>query len=34
VILIDANVIVRFVVNDDPEQALRARALIESHDVL
>ena len=32
-ISIDANVLVRFVVNDDREQARRARALIASHDV-
>ena len=32
-ISIDANVIVRFVVNDDREQARRARALIEANDV-
>jgi len=33
VIAIDANVVVRFLVNDDPEQAQRARRLIESEDV-
>ena len=32
-IAIDANVVVRFLVNDDPEQARRARRLIESEDV-
>lgn len=32
-ISIDTNVLVRFVVNDDRRQALRARALIEWHDV-
>ena len=32
-ISIDANVLVRFVVNDDREQALRARALIASQDI-
>lgn len=32
-IAIDANVVVRFLVNDDPEQAQRARRLIESEDV-
>jgi predicted nucleic acid-binding protein len=33
VISIDTNVLVRFVVNDDPKQARRARALVESSDV-
>ncbi len=33
-IAIDTNVLVRFVVNDDHEQAARARALIDSGDVL
>ncbi len=33
VISIDTNVLVRFVVNDDRQQALRARALIASQDV-
>jgi predicted nucleic-acid-binding protein len=33
VISIDTNVLVRFVVNDDREQAMRARALTDSHDV-
>jgi predicted nucleic-acid-binding protein len=32
-IAIDTNVVVRFLVNDDPEQAQRARRLIESEDV-
>jgi predicted nucleic acid-binding protein len=30
---IDTNVLARFVVNDDPKQARRARALVESFDV-
>ena len=33
-IAIDTNVIVRFLVNDDREQAQRARALIEAEDTL
>jgi predicted nucleic acid-binding protein len=33
VISIDASVLVRFVVNDDREQARRARALVKSFDV-
>jgi predicted nucleic-acid-binding protein len=33
VIAIDTNVIVRFLVNDDHEQARRARALIEAEDL-
>jgi predicted nucleic-acid-binding protein len=33
VISIDTNILVRFVVNDDREQAGRARALIESNEV-
>jgi predicted nucleic-acid-binding protein len=33
VIAIDTNVVVRFLVNDDHEQALRARALIEAEDL-
>jgi predicted nucleic-acid-binding protein len=33
VIAIDTNIVVRFVVNDDREQAKRARALIEAEDV-
>ena len=32
-IAIDTNVVVRFLVNDDPEQATRARRLIEAEDV-
>jgi predicted nucleic-acid-binding protein len=32
-IAIDTNVVVRFLVNDDPEQARRARRLIESESV-
>jgi predicted nucleic-acid-binding protein len=32
-IAIDTNVVVRFLVNDHPEQALRARRLIEAEDV-
>ncbi len=32
-IAIDTNVVVRFLVNDDREQARRARALIEGEDV-
>jgi predicted nucleic-acid-binding protein len=32
-IAIDTNVVVRFLVNDDPAQAQRARQLIESEDV-
>jgi predicted nucleic-acid-binding protein len=32
-IAIDTNVVVRFLVNDDPEQAQRARRLIASEDV-
>jgi predicted nucleic-acid-binding protein len=31
---IDTNVVVRFLLNDDPEQAQRARKLIEGEDVL
>ncbi len=33
VIAIDTNVVVRFLVNDDREQARRARALIDGEDV-
>jgi predicted nucleic-acid-binding protein len=33
VIAIDTNVVVRFLVNDDHEQASRARALIEAEDL-
>ena len=33
VIAIDTNVVVRFVVNDDREQAGRARALIDGEEV-
>ncbi len=32
-IAIDTNVVIRFLVNDDREQAQRARALIEAEDV-
>lgn len=32
-IAIDTNVIVRFLVNDDPDQAQRARKLIETEEV-
>ena len=31
---IDTNIVVRFLTRDDPEQALKARALIDGHDVL
>jgi predicted nucleic-acid-binding protein len=30
---LDTNVVVRAIVQDDPEQAARARAVIEEHDV-
>jgi hypothetical protein len=33
VIAIDTNVVVRFLVNDDREQARRARALIDGEEV-
>jgi predicted nucleic-acid-binding protein len=32
-IAIDTNVVVRFLVNDDRDQARRARALIDGEDV-
>jgi predicted nucleic-acid-binding protein len=34
VISVDTNVLVRFITNDEPRQAKRARALIEGHDIL
>jgi predicted nucleic-acid-binding protein len=33
-ISVDTNVLVRFITNDEPRQAKRARALIEGHDIL
>jgi predicted nucleic-acid-binding protein len=33
VIAVDTNVVVRFLVNDDREQARRARALVDGKDV-
>ena len=33
-ISVDTNVLVRFITNDEPRQAKRARALIEDHDIL
>jgi predicted nucleic-acid-binding protein len=33
VLAIDTNLIVRYLVGDDPEQAVRARRLIENNDV-
>ena len=32
-IAIDTNIVVRFLTNDHPEQSLRARALLEGHEV-
>jgi predicted nucleic acid-binding protein len=34
VLAIDTNIVVRFLVRDEPEQAAKARALLEAQDVL